>query len=255
MATWVPLVLSDSAPDRETVLLVTGEWPPFTSQKMDKDGFFTAVVKHVFERMGQPYEVRFMPWKRSVAMVEQGNAFATFPYRTTEKREKKHHFSDPVTTSTGRFFYLDSRFPDGLQWQDYNDLKDYKIGGTLGYWYEKKFRQADLDIEFVRDDVLNFRKLVFERVDIVAAGERVGWHVLHQHFPDAVEKVSVAEKPMNENTLRLMVSRDYPDSEQLLKRFNRHLEEFKESPSFEKLQSQYDAFGPSTPNPAQHRPE
>ncbi|MGM0451523.1 MAG: substrate-binding periplasmic protein, partial [Pseudomonadota bacterium] len=155
VAAWAPWSWSDEGQDDEPVLLVTGEWPPFTSQDMDGSGYFTAVVTQVFERMDQPYEVRFMPWKRTMAMIEKGEAFATFPYRITDQRQQKHTFSRAVTTSSGRLFYLDSRFPNGLQWQDYGDLKDYKIGGTLGYWYEAEFRRADLDSEFVRSDEVN----------------------------------------------------------------------------------------------------
>ena len=146
-------------------------------------------------------------------------------------------------------FYLDSRFPDGFQWQDYDDLEGYKIGGTLGYWYEDDFREADLNAEFVRNDEVNFRKLVFGRVDMVAAGDRVGWHVLHQNFPEIANKVSVAEKPLDQSRLHLMVSRDYPQSEQLLERFNRHLQQFKKSSAFKRLKSQYDAFSRSNARP------
>ena len=249
MVTLVPVAWSNSGNNEQSVLLVTGEWPPFTSRTMDQGGFVAALVTRVFERMNQPYEIRFMPWKRSVVMVEKGDAFATFPYRITDKRRKKHHFSNAVTTSSGRLFYLDSQFPEGIQWQEYNDLKNYTIGGTLGYWYETTFHQADLDTEFVRDDMLNFRKLVFGRVDMVAAAERVGWHILRQHFPDTVDNVELAQKPLDESTLHLMVSRDYPESERLLERFNRHLREFKKSPAFKQLKNRYDAFSRANARP------
>lgn len=255
MAAWAPLCWSDGREEAEPVLLVTGEWAPFTSQAIDRSGYFTAVVARVFERMDQPYEIRFMPWKRTTAMIEKGDAFAAFPYRITDQRQQKHHFSNVVATSSGCLFYLDSRFPDGFQWQDYDDLEGYKIGGTLGYWYEDDFREADLNAEFVRNDEVNFRKLVFGRVDMVAAGDRVGWHVLHQNFPEIANKVSVAEKPLDQSRLHLMVSRDYPRSEQLLERFNRHLQQFKKSSAFKRLKSQYDPFSRSNARPPQGEPE
>ena len=49
---------------------------------------------------------------------------------------KKNLFTDAIIESTAKFFYIKGRnIPENFQWKKLEDLKRYKIGGTIGYWY------------------------------------------------------------------------------------------------------------------------
>jgi len=89
----------------DTVLLVTGEWAPLTSEKIEDMGFFTAIVGSVFEEMGVNYTIKFYPWNRCEMLVEEGVAFAAFPYTMTEERTEKYWFSSPIYNVQTRMFY------------------------------------------------------------------------------------------------------------------------------------------------------
>ncbi|MBI3161324.1 MAG: transporter substrate-binding domain-containing protein [Chloroflexi bacterium] len=216
---------SASAVEEPAVILTTGEWQPYTSETMENYGAFTEIVSAVFKEMGVPVKYVFYPWKRAEEEVKNGKAFATFPYIETEERLQEYDFSDPVFVSTGRFFYMPERQKNPVIYETLADLQAYRVGGVLGYWYEKPFAEAGLKTDYVSSDETNIQKLYLGRVDLAASEELVGWALIQKLYPQEANRFAVAEKALNEDPLRLLVSRSYPDSAALLQKFNAALKE------------------------------
>ena len=221
------MCVSAALPAAQKVLLVTGEWIPYTGKNIPHYGFFTEIVTAVFKEMGVDAEYRFYPWKRCELMVKSGEAYAAFPYRITSEREKEFNFSSPVAFSTGRFFYYDEFVTGDVVYASYKDLKPYKIGGVLGYWYEKDFNDAGLNVEYVASDDQNIKKLKIGRVQLAAMDEIVGWQLVQKYYPDEMHKFKVLSRPLNESDLRLMVSKKYTDADKLNDAFNAALKGIK----------------------------
>jgi polar amino acid transport system substrate-binding protein len=135
---------SPSAQESKEVVLATGEWTPYVSETMEGYGAFAEIVSAAFKEMGVPVKYVFSPWKRAEGEVYAGEAFAAFPYIKTEERLKKYDYSDPVMPSTGVFFYMPNRQKSKITYEKLEDLKSYRVGGVLGYWYEEPFKQAGL---------------------------------------------------------------------------------------------------------------
>ncbi|MDZ7830302.1 MAG: transporter substrate-binding domain-containing protein [Desulfobacterales bacterium] len=200
--------------------LATGEWAPYASQGMEGYGVFSEIVSAAFHEAGIEPRYQFYPWKRAGEYARDGRVFAAFPYKITDERELIYDFSEPVMMSTGRFFYLKSRFPQGIEFQELADLTGFRIGGVLGYWYETEFEKAGLTVEYVSTDSQNFKKLFADRIDLVACDELVGWELINRLYPQKASQFATIEKPMNEDALRLMISRTYPDAAEITSRFN-----------------------------------
>jgi len=227
-------VTSDDAKDKaatETVVydvvLATGEWAPYTSDKMEGYGFFTEIVTAALDESGLKYKYEFYPWKRCENNLSEGKIFAIFPYMKTAEREKEFNFSENVFASTGKFFYLKSKITKDVVWTKLEDLTPYKIGGVLGYWYEKPFNDAGLKVDWVADDESNIKKLYGERCDLIASDELVGWQGIMKLFPGEKDKFATVKKPLNVDELKLMVSRKYPGSDEKLVKFNQGLEKIR----------------------------
>ena len=235
----IPLLLSTAALAEEKIRIVTGEWDPYTSEHLPGNGFFAEIVTAVFKEMGMDVSYEFHPWKRCESLLINGDAFAAMPYVATEERRRFHDFSDVVAVSTGRFFYLKSRIPKDLSWEKYADLKPYKIGGVLGYWYEKEFNEAGLTVDYVPTKEANMRKLQIGRVDLVPMDELVGWRLLNQHFPNQLSDFETLKKPTNISELYLMVSRAYPESETIRNRFNASLKSIREKGGYARILKKY----------------
>jgi polar amino acid transport system substrate-binding protein len=202
------------------ILLTTGEWEPYTSEKMEGLGAFTEIVSAVFKEMGQHPKYLFYPWKRGEAETKDGKVFAIFPYIVTDERKKDFDFSDPVMISTGKLFYLPERHKAEIVYDKLEDLQAYTIGGTLGYWYETPFKQAGLQVDYTSSDEQNFQKLYAGRVDLAATEELVGWALIRKLYPQEENRFATVKKPLNKDPLRLMISRQYPGAAELTQRFN-----------------------------------
>ena len=223
----------------ETVELATGDWAPYTSPTLDGKGAFTEIVSAAFEKMGDKPNYSFVPWKRAEDQLEKGEVFAIFPYFITDERKAKYNFSSRVMYSTGRFFYLNTKISEKIEFENFSDLAKYKIGGTRGYWYENPFKEAGLSVDYATTDEQSLQKLQAGRVDLVPSEELVGWEIIKRKFPNEVGSFSVVEKPTNQGDLHLMVSRKYPNSDAILTKFNAAMTEIAEQGTINKILEKY----------------
>jgi len=221
------------------VVLATGEWPPYSSEHMEGHGIFTTIVTAVFAEMGVTPVYRFYPWKRAEHEVRKGHAFAAFPYIITPERFAEFTFSESIAFNSGRLFYDTRRYPEGIVFHDMNDLSHYRIGGSLGYWYEEVFKKHGIPIDYAQTDEQNIHKLLMGRIDLVPLDEAVGLYLIRKLHPDKVNRFAFAEKPLNQDSLHLMISRTYPGSSTLTRQFAAALERIKTNGVYERTCNRY----------------
>ncbi len=221
------IALTSNAWAGTTLVIATGELPPYVSENQ-KESFLTEVFQEVAREMGVTFEFRFMPWKRCELAVEKLEAWGTIPYVRTPERERKFDFSEKLFERQAKFFYYS---PSGTQKQipyaELSDLKAYNIGGVRGYYYEQWLVEAGLHVEFVTTDEQNFRMLKAGRVDLIPSDEVVGLHLLRNRFPLEAGNFFTISKPLDASGDYLMTSKQYPDTQKLLAKFNSALKKIK----------------------------
>ncbi len=211
----VPLVHAESVP------MATGEWIPFTSSNMKDYGKFTKIVNSVFEEMDMEPDYRFYPWARCYDSVIKGRVWAAFPYSYTEERAKRVMYTEPLSCSKTLFFYYETDdTAKQYQFSKIEDLKKYKIGGVSGYFYEEAFQKANVAVDYANKEISGLEKLKLGRIDLMPLNELVGWHLVHTHFPEDVDKFKTLSKSLSIDSLHLIVSKEYPHSKEMLERFN-----------------------------------
>ncbi|MCG8617533.1 MAG: transporter substrate-binding domain-containing protein [Desulfobacterales bacterium] len=222
----------------QTLTLTTGEWAPYTSSSMEGKGVFTEIVSAVFNEMGKTPDVKFYPWKRCESMVGNRKALAAFPYIITEERQAKFAFSDTVLASREMFFYFGDRM-DGVQWQALEDLKPYKIGGTIGYHYEETFKAAGLEMDYNPKEAASIKKLRVGRVDLFPVDELVGRQLIKSIFPGEANNFKTLAKPNTETDLRLMVNKNDAGAMATLEEFNKALAAIKANGAYQAILKKY----------------
>ncbi|GBC61406.1 ABC transporter substrate-binding protein [Desulfonema ishimotonii] len=232
--------LSPALAGAERLVIATGEYAPYSSKEMKGGGFFTEIVSGVLARMGfekKDVEIRFYPWKRAYKHVRQGKAWAAFPYIRTPERAEEVLLSVPLVEDNTCFFYYggDKKYIYSTP----ADLKAYEIGGVLGYYYTAAFARDGLTVEYVSSEMLNLRKLVAGRIDLFPLEEMVGWHLIRTHFADKAARFGVLEKPFSRVGLSLIVSKNYPNSEELLNRFNAEFRQFATQAAYRDICEKY----------------
>ena len=227
------MAVVQAAPATETIHITTGEFPPWSSEKLKHGGFTSHVISEAFKLEGYAVEFTFFPWSRVYESAKDGNEFqATSYWYPSEERAQEFHYSDALQIDKMVFFYLkDKPLPD---WETLDDLKGKRIGATREYTYTKEFWDAKesgrLDIEVANTDELNFKKLLKGRIDTFPTGPLSGQKVLRAKFGlEAADKVAIHGKPLVAPTAHLLFSKRLEKTEELVATFNRGLAKLKES--------------------------
>jgi len=208
--------------------LATGEWPPYTSKKIEGYGFCTEIVSAIVHEMDMKPKYYFYPWKRAENVTREGRVLGAFPYAVTEERKKEFDYSDLIMENKTVFFYNKKHLNQKPVWITLKDLKPFRIGGVIGYSYTSTFTKAGLKVQYVPLDENNVGKLYLNRIDLAVMDLLVGWNLIRELYPNEIDIFGTLDKPLDTGNSHLMISRKYPNAKQLRDRFNQALKRIKE---------------------------
>ncbi len=215
----------------ETIRITSGEWPPYLSEKLKCYGVASRIVTEAFTLEGVKVEYGFFPWKRSFLLAQKGKWDGSVVWAHTEDRARDFYYSDPVVESKWVFFHLKTT---SFDWKAIEDLRGFKIGGTLEYKYNPDFKAAEeagkITVYRVPKDEQNFEKVIKGRIDIFPQDIDVGYEMLNSLF--SKEEVSLFThhpKPIKDTSFHLLLSKKSEKSKNMLTLFNKGLKRLRES--------------------------
>lgn len=220
------------APGQETVKIAIGEWRPYFSRELKHYGLVSKIITEAFLLENIKVKYGFFPWKRSLELAKKGKGWGgSGIWSKTKDREPFFLFSDPVMVKQIVFFHLKTT---ELNWEKLSDLKDYKIGGTIGYKYHPPFERAErkgiLNIERVRSDDMNFKKLLKGRISLFICDFTIGYATLNKLFDrDTTALFTNNPRSVVKSYNSLILSKKLPGSRELMKRFNMGLKKLRAS--------------------------
>ncbi|MEK9842211.1 transporter substrate-binding domain-containing protein [Thalassospira sp.] len=227
------------------LVITTNIYPPYVRDDVE-ESFLPALFEEIGKEMGVTFVLNIQPWKRCEQSVADLEAWGTFPYTRTPERDARFLFSDPIYFSESRFFaYHDPNESKTNQppetYDQLSDLKPWIIGGIQGYYYEPLFAQTGLNTDYALSERQNFERLMLGRIDLFPAATTVGWHLINQMFPAEVARnFRTLDPPLVANApLHLMTSKDYPNTETWLVRFNEALLTIHQNGTFARLVEKY----------------
>lgn len=168
------------------VLMASLEWPPYVSERLPGQGLISQRVRMALAREGYQLQIRFLPWKRAVAMVQHSTSYiGVFPEYASPQREQEFYCSDPILQAPLALIQ-DARLPP-INWSRLEDLTGYRIGTVAGYINTPEFdalvARKMLDIDEAQDDVANLKKLLRGRIDLAVIDPVLYRHLL-RHDPE-----------------------------------------------------------------------
>ena len=196
------------------VTIATGEYQPWTSEHLPHGGFINHVVTEAFRAQGIETRFVYLPWKRTLEDTRQGVYDATSYWYYKAEREQDFIHSPPVNHERIVFFGRKGRVPE--RWSTLAELAGLRIGATRGFTYSDEFwRLAGaglLNVEQVRSDELNMRKLIAGRIDLFPVGEQSGWHILMHDFSEKDRNgLFTLQPPLAEVDGYILFSRKRPE--------------------------------------------
>ncbi len=222
----------------DTLRILTGEWPPFVSESLPQYGYTAEIVSYAFLAAGLEPEFAFMPWKRCALMVEEGKELAAFPYVKNEERSQYAVFSERIAESRSVFFYMKSEL-GAFEYSNLENLKQYRVGGAKGFYYEAIFRGAAVEVDYSNTQESMFKKLYLGRIQLAPSDERVGWLLLRKLYPGQEHLFASTANALTENKLHVMFSKMHPKTDEAMARFNEGLRIIKENGVYNRIMARY----------------
>ncbi|MDC0255848.1 transporter substrate-binding domain-containing protein [Bacteriovoracales bacterium] len=248
MFTLMSLILFSNAwsKDKKIVKLVTIEWPPYVSSKIEGKGWTSQVIKAAFESQG--YKAKFVivkgssPWGQVLKMVKDGRFIGGYPAYYSEDRTASYFFSRSFGRGPLGFFKRKGEkieFDGALE-----SLKKYKIGIVKNYVNSETFDKADyLKKRAYKNDRTSLVMLNKKRVDLVLLDKLVTKH--HLKFDPYLKAVKsnfeFIEPPLENKNLHIIFTKVGNKGKEFTAVFLKGLTEIRNNGEYEKILTKYNA--------------
>ena len=221
----------------KTVTISTGEWEPWISENLKKQGVAIDIVTSILKSQGMDSKIVFYPWKRSYSLAKKGKFDATATWFKTKDREKLFNFSNEIFSTQDILVYKKGK---NIKFDNIADLKNYKIALTRGYSYGKAIdnmvKSKEIKVKWVNSDLLALKQIAKrDNFDIFICAKSVAKALISDNFKDPSILFEFHPKPTVRNPLYFLVSKKAKDSKKILDAFNKGLKEFKSKGLIEKM--------------------
>lgn len=222
------------------IKLTNGEWPPYMSENYKHKGLVSHIVEEVFKAEGITVEYGFFPWKRAFKEAEQGKEWqGSVGWSKNAEREQTFFYTEPIIELKDVFFHRkDLQF----DWKTIDDLKNYKIGASIGYFYGKDFEDAEkskkIKVSRISKDENNLKKLAAGKIDLFPATLEVGYELIADKLSEGTKNVLTNHpRPVRTTNYHLIINKKIKDAQKYVDAFNSGLKKLKESGKYEQLLS------------------
>ena len=220
----------------ERIRIVTEPWAPYVmvdnGQASGLDYDTTAIV---FQRLGIDVQWQFLPWKRCLMMLQQGEADGALDiFKVSERDDLLLYPSEPMSDVNWVLFQANAH---PHPFHTLSDLKGLTVGISPGYLYTPEF---DSSSEFVREPApsheANFGKLIRGRIDLLVTDRRQGQQMLDQlKLRDQVSQLPTILSTREQ----FLALRRNAGMDLLVQRFGAELKRFKREPAYAQLVARY----------------
>jgi polar amino acid transport system substrate-binding protein len=232
----------------ERLRLVTEPWAPYvTVDGQQASGLDYEMTTIVFKRLGIDVQWQFLPWKRCLLMLEQGEADGVLDIlKLPERDELLLYPNEPLSEINWVLFQAKAR---PHRFERLEDLTGLTIGVSPGYLYSPQFDTSTL---FIREPAptheANFGKLARGRIDLLVTERLVGQQMIDKL--KLRDEISEVPNVIARRDLYLAVRRNV-GMDLLVQRFGAELKRFKREPAYAELVARYTGELPPAPTAMQ----
>lgn len=230
------LLLPFSLLSTEPLQIVTDIWAPYIYRDDGSAaGFDFEVMDAVLQRMGIEYELKILPWKRCIYLIENREADAILDISMNDNRLENMIFpEESISSSESVLFY---RKGASYRFTGLNDLDNLIIGTILGYEYNREFLEAE---NFKKEPVTsleqNIGKLLLGRIDMFLSNRSVGLFTIMNRGKSS--EITYLPEPVSGGLNYLAFSKK-ESNEKLAKAFSEELRRFKSTAEYRTILARY----------------
>ena len=214
------------------VRIAVTDWPPYYSKADKNGGQQLALLKSVFDKLGETVEpVWFRTGVGALVKVRANLLDAAAGWECNKERANDFLFSDPIGyEQTVIFYHKDYDF----DWRNVDDLnRDITIGVTAHYAYGEELQNLlSMDkatVEISGSDRNNLDLLFRREIDLFLLDKNVGLDLIKQAKVPLSKSINMHPRPFRQNkvAIRLLVSRKHKDARAFIDKFNHALKEIR----------------------------
>jgi len=229
------LLLTISLNAKETLIFSTGEWAPYTSQKDPNGRVLQDIVTETFKGINIDVLYKYYPWKRAYKIAQDAEVDGGVAWYKKKEREEFFYFSKkPLINIKTVIFHLRSL---NFDWNDFDDLKEYKIGGNLGYTSTQVLLDRDIEVEVVRTEEQNFKKLLIGRIDITPTSFFAGYYLINKLFSKekAMLFTNHTKKVVPQNGIYFIIPKIHPKGKELMDTFDKAFDKLENTGGYDRI--------------------
>jgi len=217
------------------------------SQSYEGYGIIPEIITSAFKSMNIDVKYEFYHFNHAFLLAKWGKVCATATWLDIGDRRNYMYYSDALVNAKVYLYYNKNRFPQGITFNDYFDLIEYKIGGVTGYYYEKEFFDSDKLMRYSSYPTLPdaIHALLTQEIDIVLAEYYRFDQILNESFADRKHEIGFHPKPLFIQNNYLLFSKYCKNGNALRDKFNLGLLKIKENGTFDKILNRYNIIDKS----------
>ncbi len=208
----------------KTIVISSGEFPPWTGEALPQGGFVNRLVSAAFAQEGIDVKFVYLPWKRAFEEAKKNSVDATSYWYGNAYRKNLMLLSEPLIRN--RFVFFQRSSDKLIKWKTLDDLAAYRLTATLGFTYTDEFysfiNSGKNNTTIVPSDVQNIKMLFSGRSDLFATDIISGFYLAKLTGIDPAQ-LRALTPILSENFGYLMASKHNPASAALIDRFNQGL--------------------------------
>ncbi len=221
-------------------IFVTGpDFPPFSDPALPEGGMSSLVVKRVYELLGKPATIEFLPWRRGYEETAAHKFAGTFPYVATAERERLFLFSEPLSASE-QVVYMNAK--NAFAFAGPDDLAGKTVCNELGSGLPREVEAmaADGRVRIESPSTLSscIRMLSAGRVDVLIRNRLTGDAAIRATGV-AAGSVVAAATPYAIVRHHLLMPRTKAGAEAAMAEFNAGLARLRASGELDRIVARY----------------
>jgi ABC-type amino acid transport substrate-binding protein len=227
----LPFVMLSNIGNAQELTLFSGEYEPYTSEKLPGGGPYSVYLQEVFARAGFTLKIEFLPWARAEYFIDNGEVLGAFPYGITETRRTKYLFSKAIgQANLGAVVNINHVQVGDIQHLSLGSLKKYKVLLLRGMYLEEEFSSRKINFQSLNTLAQAINMLTLNRgeiflEDLLALRKGVNELSVEERQDLRVFKVDSIEDIVISQPFAIMYSPRFPGVEAYISKINQAITE------------------------------
>lgn len=222
----------------KVIQAVQDPWPPYVMDSQQTPGLAVELVTQAFATQGYTLQLTLKPWSRVLKETQHGRDHIVIAAWYSEHRTRTLAFSKPYLYTDIRLF---SRQDRPVTFRQISDLKGKTVGILHDYAYHPSLMtHPDIIRVPAATLLMNLRKLLTGRIDLLAADRRVALWTMQSNQID-INSLTALQPALSLTPVHVMVGKNNPQAGHYLNVFERGLSTLKATGEYDAIINQYES--------------